>query len=77
METNTEARETTTATVEMRKGEDGKVSVVFNGSPLQAIEDGSDLIKRTERVLRAANVYRTSGYEFSGSAFVATATQVL
>lgn len=72
----TTTKTTQTGTAALKNTASG-IEVLFNGHTLDVIKDGFTLIKRAEKVLRSAHIYRTAGYDFDGVNMVAPATQVV
>jgi hypothetical protein len=52
------------------------IEVSYNGQALGVIKDGDNLVKRAERVLRSAKVFRFGGYSIREGVLVADAAQV-
>lgn len=71
METNTAAVAEITLT-----NANGKVIAFVNGTQIAATKDTDGFIGRIESKLRAARVYRQTGYEFVAGVFVAQGQMV-
>jgi len=41
----------------------GRVAVTANGRQLGTVKDGGQIIRNAERILRAAGIVRTAGYD--------------
>ena len=56
---------------------EGKVYAFVNGEQITATKDSTGFIGRIEKALRAANIYRQTGYVTEAGAFIAEGQRVV
>jgi hypothetical protein len=56
---------------------EGRVYAFVNGEEVTNVADKTGFIGKVDKALRAASIYRQSGYIFEAGAFIASGTRVV
>lgn len=56
---------------------EGRVYAFVNGEEITNVADKTGFIGKVDKALRAASIYRQSGYTFEAGAFIADGTRVV